>query len=125
MTRYLKDPEATLDYKFNWLEWLDGDTIATQVVTIDDGATVESSAITDTNTSVTAFVSGGTVGRSYVLSCNITTVGGRPDDCSLPVLGAERYKQRLVMREPLCHDDKDCYLRELYSLQLISFRLNC
>ncbi len=90
MTRYLKDPEATLDYKFNWLAWLDGDTIATQVVTIDDGATVESSAITDTNTSVTAFVSGGTVGRSYVLSCKITTVGGRTDERSLTILVAER-----------------------------------
>ena len=90
MTRYLKDPEATLDYKFNWLEWLDGDTIATQVVTIDDGATVESSAITDTDTSVTAFVSGGTVGRSYVLSCKITTVGGRTDERSLTILVVER-----------------------------------
>ena len=45
MTRYLKDPEATLDYKFNWLAWLDGDTIATQVVTIDDGATVDSRVV--------------------------------------------------------------------------------
>jgi len=90
MTRYLKDPEATLDYIFNWLAWLDGDTITTQVVTIDDGATVNSSAITDTDTSVTAFVSGGTVGRSYVLSCKITTVGGRTDERSLTILVVER-----------------------------------
>jgi len=35
-------------------------------------------------------VSGGTVGRSYVLSCKITTVGGRTDERSLTILVVER-----------------------------------
>jgi len=59
-----------LDYKFDWkaktngsgaTDWLAvGETISTYTVTADAGLTKASDSKTDTNTSVTAWLSGGT-----------------------------------------------------------------
>jgi hypothetical protein len=84
-TLFIKDPQAILDYKFDWAsntngggadidDWLAaGETIASFVMTADAGITVESSSSTDTNTSVTVWLSGGQVGKTYEVACRITT----------------------------------------------------
>ena len=71
-----KDPDARLDYRWDWSAWLtDGDTITSHTLT-SEGVTVESSSHDDT--SVTAWVSGGTQAGS--VTCRITTEAGRIDD---------------------------------------------
>lgn len=75
-----KDPDATLDYTFDWTAWLaaSGDTIAEVVWTAGDGLTVEST--THTTQTATAMVSGGAAGSTVGLACRITTTGGRVDE---------------------------------------------
>lgn len=75
---YFKDPNGVLDYEFDWTQWLEtGDTIASHVATVV-GAVKNSSA--NSTTSVTVWVSGGTVGINATIACRITTTAGRVDE---------------------------------------------
>lgn len=67
-----KDSDATLDYIFNWTDWLAlaGDNIASYAVTVD-GVTLASDS--RTGAYVTAWVSGGTVGETASVTCRVTT----------------------------------------------------
>lgn len=69
----VKDPDAKLDYIFDWTTWLDAipDTIQSHVVTVDSGITKESDTLAGKK--VTVWLSGGTVGEAYKVSCRITT----------------------------------------------------
>lgn len=76
-----KDPDATLDYSQDWSAWLSpiSDTISgTPVWTVGAGLTKVSQS--NTTTSATAFISGGTLGSKEPLACKITTAGGRIDE---------------------------------------------
>lgn len=64
------------DYLFNWLPYLGTDLIATSVVTVV-GATLNSS--TNTNTTVTFWISGGTNGTVATVTNTITTAAGRTE----------------------------------------------
>jgi hypothetical protein len=76
--QYIKDPDAVLDYEFDWSRWLTGgETIASHVATVTN-ATRDSSA--HSGTSVTVWVSGGTVGDTATVACRITTSAGRIDE---------------------------------------------
>lgn len=91
MARYLKDPDAVLDYKVDYSSWLaDGETISTATVTVDAGITKDSSSVTDSNTSVTAWLSGGTAGDNYKVTYHITTSDGREDDRTIVIKVLER-----------------------------------
>ncbi len=83
MTSFVKDPSALLDYEFDWSTWLNGDTISSFTVSASAGLTVVSS--TATSTAVTAWLSGGTAGGAYSVTCNIQTAGGRIDERSIVV----------------------------------------
>lgn len=81
MTRYVHDPDAVLDYAWDWSSWLEtDDTISDHTVDADAGITVDSSAITDSNTTVTVWLSGGTVGTTYSVTVHVVTADGREDD---------------------------------------------
>lgn len=82
-TSFKKDPDATLDYTVNWADWLTpiADTISTVTWIPGAGLTVVSQS--NTATEATAFVSGGTLDDSHILTCRITTTGGRTDDRSI------------------------------------------
>ena len=76
-----KDPQAVLDYIFDWSAWLSAvsDTITgTPTWTVGTGLTRDSQS--NTTTVATAFISGGTVGSKAPVSCRITTAGGRTDE---------------------------------------------
>jgi len=85
--KFVKDPNSVLDYVFDFAastngtgagDWLaSGETISTKTVTADTGITVDSSSITDSNTSVTVWLSGGTAGTSYDVACKAVTSGSR------------------------------------------------
>lgn len=88
MTR-VKDPDAVLDYGFDWTAWLEaGETIATSTWTADEGITVGDSAIGTGTTKV--WLSGGTDGTEYLVTNEITTSAGRTDDRSIRVIVRER-----------------------------------
>lgn len=86
----VKDPEAVLDYKFDWAaltngsgasDWLaSGETISSYDVAVGAGLTKDSDSKTDTNTSVTVWLSGGTLGEDYIITCHIVTSDDREDD---------------------------------------------
>ncbi len=86
---YIKDPDAVLDYQWNWATWLPtGDTIASATVTAETGLTVDSDS--NTATVVTAWLSGGTVGESYGVTCRVVTADGRTDDRTITIIVQEQ-----------------------------------
>lgn len=100
-----KDPQAELDYTWDWkpltngsddpdaTDWLEsGETIASHTVTAESGLTVDSSSLTDSSTSVTAWLSGGTAGTHYEVVCHIETSNAtsRKDDRTLKVYVKQR-----------------------------------
>ncbi len=95
-----KDPNAVLDYVFDWKantngrgdsDWLaSGETISSHTITVDTGITKDSSSQTDTNTSVTVWLSGGTAGTSYEVACKIVTSASRTDERTMIIPVEER-----------------------------------
>lgn len=93
--RKVKDPQAVLDYKFDWQPdanpWLAvGETITTRTVTVPAGLTKNSDTLTDSATSVTAWLSGGTTGVDYSVTCHIVTSQGREDDRTMIIVVRHR-----------------------------------
>ena len=97
---FIKDPDAVLDYKFDWAaetngsgtsDWLQaGETIASHTIDEDTGITVDSSAQTDANTSVTVWLSGGTAGTDYAVRCEVVTSASRTDERTMMICVRER-----------------------------------
>lgn len=76
-----KDPDATLDYEWDWTAWLaEDETIDTVTWIVPTGITEGDTANTDQT--ATIWFSGGTLGESYEITCRITTNQGRIDDRS-------------------------------------------
>jgi len=88
--KIVKDPDAVLDYTFDWTAWLDdvADSIATRTVLVPIGITLDSNAIAGKK--VIAWLSGGGAGQTYQVTCRITTAGGRTDDRSIFVKVKDR-----------------------------------
>lgn len=92
-----KDPDATIQYGFDWSDWLDtGDTVASAVWTIPAGITKVSQAETDTTTTVV--ISGGTLGQIYTVICHVVTVAGLSDDRDFTILVSDvRNEMRILI----------------------------
>jgi len=87
--KFNKDPDAILDYGFNWVEWLEeGETIVSAVWIIPNGISLDSQA--ESTIETLAWLSGGTVGISYNITCHITTSAGREDDRTLTIKVIQR-----------------------------------
>lgn len=86
----LKDPQAVLDYIFDWTAWLDdiSDALSTHVVTVPTGISLDSSSIV--GKTVVAWLSGGVAGTTYKIQCKITTTGARTDERSIYVKVKDR-----------------------------------
>ena len=79
---FLKDPEAVLDYAWDWTAWLvAAETISTATITVPTGITKNSQSIAAGV--VTAWMAGGAAGTRYGLICRIVTNQGRTDDRTL------------------------------------------
>ena len=84
MSLYKKDPQAVLDFAFNWASWLaTGETISTYTVTAQTGLTKDSDS--ESSGVVTVWVSGGTAGTWYTLACKIVTSAGRTDERTMRI----------------------------------------
>lgn len=76
-----KDPDATLDWIFDWNLWLgDFETITEATFIVDPGITVNSA--NSTQKTATVWLAGGTEGQVYNVTCRVTTSEGRTDDRS-------------------------------------------
>ncbi len=81
MADFDKDPDAVLDYVYDWEEWLGSDTISTSTFLIsgpDSDLTEDSKSHTDT--AATVWLSGGTTGVAYKVTNRIVTAEGRTAD---------------------------------------------
>ena len=81
-----KDPDAVLDYVFDWTAWLDtGETIVSHDASVELGDVVIDSTNPSTEM-VAVWVSGGTLGTNAEVRCRITTSEGRTDDRTIVLL---------------------------------------
>jgi hypothetical protein len=89
VARFMKDPDAVLDYKIDWSHWLpEGDTIAASSWDAESGLVVDSNTFDDTSTTV--WLSGGTTGADYAVTNHITTTDGREDDRTITIVMKEQ-----------------------------------
>lgn len=87
-TDYLKDPDAVLDYTWDWSEWLaPGETIVTSVFTVSAGLVLDSDSFN--SNSATVWLSGGspggTTGTPYSVANRITSSDDRTDERSITI----------------------------------------
>lgn len=85
---FVKDPDSTEDFAFNWVADLDGDTIVSSNFVLPDGLAEMSASNTDTT--ATIFVSGGSACMSYRITNRIVTAGGRTLDKTIRIYVQER-----------------------------------
>lgn len=86
---YQKDPQAVLNYVFDWSLWLAlGETISSVVNTVPAGLTLTSAS--NTTTTATLKLSGGTAGQSYKVSNRITTSTSQVDERTIIIQVDER-----------------------------------
>lgn len=79
-----KDPDATLDWRFDWTDWLDtGETISDSVMTVSAGLVKDSDS--HSLSSATVWLSGGTAGSVYSVANKITTSAGRIDERTITI----------------------------------------
>lgn len=75
------DPQARLDYQWDWTNWLaSGETITSHTITVVPSAEMLVDADTATSTKVTAWLKLGVPGRTYRVTCHIVTSQTREDD---------------------------------------------
>ena len=86
--RFKKDPDSVLDYVFNWADWLDTDEISSSSTTVATGLTKDSES--NTTTTATVWLSGGTSGTEYAVTNRIVTTGGRTVDRTIIISVQER-----------------------------------
>jgi hypothetical protein len=87
--RAAKDPQAVLDYVFDWRPWLqEGETVVAHEV-IPTGVDIDGTTATMQGV-VTAWVSGGQHRTNARLVCEITTSMGRKDQRTAVLIIADR-----------------------------------
>lgn len=84
-----KDPDAVLDWVWDWNEWLEEiETISTSTFIASVGITMDSTS--NTTKTATVWLSGGTAGQVYQVTNRIVTSAGRTDDRSITIRVTER-----------------------------------
>jgi hypothetical protein len=95
MSLYVKDPDAVLDFAFDWKpktngvtnaasDWLaTGETISSYTVTVSSGITKASDS--QASGIVTVWLSGGTAGTWYTVACKIVTSAARTDERTMQI----------------------------------------
>jgi hypothetical protein len=83
----VKDPNAVLDYTWDWSKWLDDfdpdGQIAVHQIIIGNSATAVVQKSESNGLEVTAIIAGGEVGEKISATCRITTDSGLVDDWTL------------------------------------------
>lgn len=81
---FTKIPSDVLDYNIDWTNWLQGgDTITSVSWSVPPGLNTQSAS--STTTSVTIWLTGGAVNRTYTIPVQITTAGGRKKEAAFQI----------------------------------------
>lgn len=80
-----KDPEEVLDYSVDWTARLAGDTIASCTATLLSAAGVTIDITSNTTTTTTVWLSGGTIGQTAVVKFHIITGANREMERTISV----------------------------------------
>lgn len=81
---WLKDPDAVLDWRWDWSQWLaDGEQIVTSVMTASPGIVIQDQD--HSLGSTTVWLAGGAAGQPYLVSNRITTNQNRTDERSITI----------------------------------------
>lgn len=101
MLEKLKHPNAVKDYKFDFAaftngtgasDWLQsGETITSYSISVPDGLNLDVSGLANSDTAVVIWLSGGTSGFRYDVSCQITTSAGRTEQVTFVLKVDENY----------------------------------
>ncbi|PKN85911.1 MAG: hypothetical protein CVU46_09510 [Chloroflexi bacterium HGW-Chloroflexi-8] len=95
MADFIKDIEAVLDYIADWSAWLaEGETILTATVSSLGACVVDSSEISNADSAVTFWISGGIKNKECVIRCKITTSASRTDARSIVILCKDKRESR-------------------------------
>jgi hypothetical protein len=91
INQIIKDSASTLDYLWDWSDWLGTDTISSVSWSVPpEIEQPDTHAPSNTATTATIWLGGltdgGEAGTKYQLTCTITTAGGRIRDESIPVI---------------------------------------
>ncbi len=88
MHSFVKDPADKLDYERGWADWLaQGETISSVTWSVPAGITQSSvPASSNTTTTATIWLEGGTDGEDYVIGCRIATNQSRTAERSFTIL---------------------------------------
>lgn len=93
---FIKDPDAVLDYHFDWNSWLpNGDQIISSQFIVAGGITVGNGSNgapgpTNTTTNTTIWLLGGSPGQPYTVTNRIVTSQGRTDDRTITIRVQQR-----------------------------------
>lgn len=90
MKGFVKDPDATLDYGFDWSLWLGTDTIAISEWIVPSALTIVPGSETADDTKTKCFISGGVAGTNYTVTNKITTTGQRIEERSFELYVEQR-----------------------------------
>lgn len=83
LIEYFKVSAAKRDYTIDWSRNAPGDAISAVVWTIPAGLTNVSTSNTSTTASIR--LSGGTIGQSYSVTCKVTRASGEVDERSITI----------------------------------------
>lgn len=99
----IHDPDAQLDYSFNWAEYVNalGVSIASHEIIVPAALTLVASAVEDgvtdagdtvPDSKIVAWIAGVKLGKEYPVTCRITTTGSpaRIDDRTVYLKGKSR-----------------------------------
>jgi hypothetical protein len=84
----VKDPNDLVDYELSWATQLGTDTITSATWIVPAGIVKDSES--NTTTTATVWLSGGTAGQQYQITCRVTTAGDRQLDRSIRIYVTER-----------------------------------
>lgn len=89
-SQFIKDPNATLDYTFDWSDYLEAGETITAGTVISNHSSLIVDSFTAGTVSVRAWISGGVVDSVYKVGCRVTTSESRIDERSITITCHER-----------------------------------
>ena len=90
MKSFVKDPDAILDYTFDWGPWLGVDTISTSTWVAESGITIVPASEAIVGNLTRLYLSGGSVNMGYEITNRITTVDSRTEERTILIRVRER-----------------------------------
>lgn len=82
---FAKASDAHIEYTARWATWLAGDVITESAWSVEPSGEMEITQSTNTTTTATVWLSGGTPGTIYEVTNRVTTIGNRSEVCTIQV----------------------------------------